>query len=630
LNNALGFARIWIFLATTLCAGSWGLSLLHAFNGKGYIGLLAVQIVCLTVWGRLEGWNLHASRIIFEKAARRLRKPLPLIFAVICAISFLGGIMNPVTNGDTLTYRIPRLLHWFSENRWHWIHAADERVNGIGMDYEFLAGPAVLLNLDRFGFLPSFTAYLLLPGLTFSFLREMRVRPKSAWWWSWLLPTGWIFAIQASSFATDSFSATPALAAILFALRARRTGLSLDVWTSILAIGLLTGTKQTTLPLGLVWLPAVLAAWRPAVRRLPGTIAACLIGIAASAIPITILNLHYAHNWKGLNATSFSWEQSNPFWGLVGNLFIVAVQSFYLPLFPWAPAWNDAMARFVNSEAGRRFSDFETFGHLGRSPTELNASLGFGITLIFLASLVWLKRRGRGVRAQADWLIHCVRWFPFISAAVFLSRSALPDPTRYIAPYYPLFLPAFLLLPGNSRLVLQRWFQKAACASAWITVAVLLMSRQRPLFPAYALAAKLEQSFPNKPFFGKVRRSFSFVHQDEEARRILREYIPPDVTVVGYYCIRASLEYVVWRIGSVKRVYRFGPGDTSDRARELGVQYMVVDISPFEREQNRSDPAHIAGWLKQFPGEIIAKIPMRKMPDWDPDPYYIIKLDPPK
>jgi hypothetical protein len=463
----------------------------------------------------------------------------------------------------------------------------------------------------------------------------MQVRPKVAWWWAWLLPSGWIFALQASSFATDGFSATPALAAIVFAMRGGRERRVSDLWLSILSIGLLTGTKQTTLPLMLVWIVPMLRAASILLKNIPGTIAAIVVGLAASALPITILNLHYSGNWKGLTPGVFAWEQSNPIWGLIGNAFMVVLQSFQPPLFPWAPAWNALMYRFVRTPTGHPFLAFEYFGHLGRSPTELNASLGLGISCLMVATLfVLAKHRRREAKKETpvNWSMRGMRWFPFLAAAVFLSKSALAEPTRYIAPYYPFFLPAFLSVPFNSALVRQRWWRRIVYASVALTIGILLISRQRPILPAYWISTQLVNRFPNSAFLQKVYRSFAFSHADEPAIALLRDAIPPDATVVGYAAVRANLEYVLWRTGPVRKVHRFNPSDDLERARRLGITYIFVDSSYWGEDAGKTAPASetIDKFVARFPGQVIGRVGLSAMPDWPPDYSYLVKLDPPK
>src|SRR5262249_8624306 len=152
-------------------------------------------------------------------------------------------------NLDTLGYRLPRVLHWLTEERWHWIRTCDERMNVAGCGFEWLSAPLLLFTRsDRLDFLINWVSYLLLPGLIFSVFTRLGVRGRVAWWWMWILSSGWCYALQAGSLQNDAFVVVYALAAVDFALRARQSQRVSDAWFSMLAAGLLTGVKQIAIP----------------------------------------------------------------------------------------------------------------------------------------------------------------------------------------------------------------------------------------------------------------------------------------------------------------------------------------------------------------------------------------------
>ena len=104
------------------------LSALHQLNVRGYaaaflLGLAVVwtlreRVLPENVWG----WNLRKQR-------RRFRRAFPLGFLIVASLAILGGAIHPPSNYDALAYRIPRVLHWLAEGRWHWIYTDFARVN---------------------------------------------------------------------------------------------------------------------------------------------------------------------------------------------------------------------------------------------------------------------------------------------------------------------------------------------------------------------------------------------------------------------------------------------------------------------------------------------------------------------
>ena len=185
-----------------------------------------------------------------KKILRRFRRPLPFCFAVLALLVFLGGVLYPPSNYTGLNYRLARVLQWLAHGQWCWIHTPNFRMNDRACGFEWLTTPLLLFTRsDRALFLINFIPFLLLPGLVFSVFTRLGVRPRVAWHWMWLLPTGYNFLLQAGGIANDIFPAVYALAALDFGCRAWVSRRPADLWHSLLAAALLTGAKASNLPL---------------------------------------------------------------------------------------------------------------------------------------------------------------------------------------------------------------------------------------------------------------------------------------------------------------------------------------------------------------------------------------------
>src|SRR5439155_5405187 len=104
----------------------------------------------------------------------RFLRPLPAIFLLAAILSLIGGAWYAHNNYDALTYRLPRMLHWLAEGRWHWIATPNDRLNYAGTGFEWLQVPIYLLtNSDRALFLLNIASYALLPGLIFGVFRGL-------------------------------------------------------------------------------------------------------------------------------------------------------------------------------------------------------------------------------------------------------------------------------------------------------------------------------------------------------------------------------------------------------------------------------------------------------------------------
>src|SRR5208283_5248847 len=112
---------LWVWFCAWLNCAGWTLSALHELNAAGYTIALSIGFVGLWLW-RKKSSGLLLPRVHWGKLRRRFRRPFPLAFLILAAMAFGGSALHAPTNYDGLTYRVPRILHWLAEDRWHWIH----------------------------------------------------------------------------------------------------------------------------------------------------------------------------------------------------------------------------------------------------------------------------------------------------------------------------------------------------------------------------------------------------------------------------------------------------------------------------------------------------------------------------
>ncbi|MDX1953748.1 MAG: hypothetical protein SFY81_16380 [Verrucomicrobiota bacterium] len=545
------------------------------------------------------------------------------MFLVIVLLNFLGGALNEVSNGDSISYRIPRALHWLSEGQWHWIQTADERLNVVGCNYEFLCAPLLhFFDSFRVLFLISFSAYLLLPGLIYTFLRLVGGQRKVAWWWMWLLPGGFIYAMQASSVATDGFSATAALAAVVLALYGLRYNRAEDLCLSIAAAGFLAGVKQVNLPLGIIWIIPLFLGLKLLLRKPLLALTSTMVAILCSPLFIILANIRYTGSWKGFQT---DYEQDSAFWGIIGNVLCIFAQNLQPPIFPYADAWNELMRQFVQSSFGNQFKSFESFMTLWRAPNEINAGLGFGLTVLLMCTLGKLiLSKHFCAAAPGEFYLKFIRWSSFIAAASFMAKSGLMQAARYMAPYYPFLLAPFLVLPRQSIIITTRWWRKAAFGTLVLTIALLSISRQRPFWPAAAVTAKLVERFPESRFIRKVHNSYAFFNQLGTVSHQLRQLIPDSEKIVAYTAIDGMKEAVLWRSAENRKVVWINPTNEITFQRPAGLNFVLVEPSAIATTSEKT----IDSWLKRHPGSVIGEIKMKRLPESAPESAYVVKLDP--
>jgi hypothetical protein len=635
----LNIVRAWILLSTLLVASGWILSALHQLNRAGYGIIFALAAITFIFWRQKTKWRPRKNfRQFFCKFQKRFNRPAPLLFLALAIMALAAGTLYAPSNGDSLAYRVPRVLHWLGAEQWHWIRTFDGRMNIAGCGFDWLSAPLILFTrTDRCLFLVNFISYLMLPGLIFSVFTRLQVRPRVAWWWIWILSSGWCFVFQASSDVNDSFAAIYALAAVDLALRARETKNVTDLWLSLLAAALLTGAKQTNIPLAFLW---VIAIW-PSIRLMTGkpatTIAVVIIGLLVSILPTTIFNFLHGGTWLGAAATGgkdFSWNFSlnSPFWGIVGNAFCIPAQNLMPPFFPWVGQWNAAMQRFVATPFGNHFASFEHFGWLSvgaHGVNEGNAGIGLGICIFSLISIGAALRCKRIAPLDENFrpmaVQQLLRVTPWLLLILFMAKVGTYENARQLTPYYAFFFPLFLAKPGYAHLTRRRWWQWSDILLMTFTVLLLLISRSRPLFPAQTLLAGLHAEYPQSKFIAHAQLSFAVRSSIQEQRNYFAKQLPPSERVVGFATTLGSSEPGLWFPLGQRRVEWVLPDDTLEQLRARNIHYIVVEYNELFRANE-----NIQQWADKYHGELIDQLDCLIRPGEPSYSIYLVRLRPPE
>ena len=580
--------RAWVLLSALLCGAGWILSAFHALNRAGYLVVFTLAAIAVGWWRLSAKWpsrkTIHRP---WHKLSHRFKRAAPLAFLVLALMTFVAGSLYIPNNGDSNGYRIPRVLHWLGQEQWHWIHTGDARMNSAACGFEWLSAPLILFTrTDRFLFLINWVPYLMLPGLTFSIFRRLGVRPRVAWWWMWLLASGWCFALQAGSTGNDVLGAVFGLAAVDLALRAVENKKTGDLWLSLLAVAFMTGVKQTNLPLVLLWLLAAWPAWRLLLARPLAAAAVVVVSLLISAAPTTCFNLQHCGNWMGFSQNDIYnpvWarcQTGSALWGIVGNTFCITTQNLTLPFIPKVGVWNAAMENFLQTPFGAHFAAFERFGHLEHI-NECVAGLGPAICCFTLVSLVWgCRRRGNKPVAGAGFSVKLLRWTPWMLLLVFMAKVGAFAEARLLTPYYAFLFPSLLACPRQSDLVRRTWWRRSGLLVMVSAVLLVFSLRDRPLFPAQPALGWLAKKYPQSKPVSWTTNFYAYAIGPlfaRDARDFFAKDLPPDERIIGYATIGGVAEPGLWLPFGQRRVERVLAGDTPEQLHQLGIHYVMVD-----------------------------------------------------
>lgn len=622
LPNSLRLIAFWILFSAFLTCTGWVLSLVHQLNAAGYLVAFSLGgILCLIFRQKLTP-PLVPFR--WKKLRWRARHGLPAIFYLITSLAFVGGALYAPNNFDALAYRVPRVLHWIAQGQWHWIQTPNSRMNFSGAGFEWFMVPSlVFAKTDRLFFLVSIISQLLLPGLIYSCFIQLGISKKVAWFWMWLLPCGYGFALQAGSIANDTFAVPFFLAGLAFSLIARRTLRVSHLWLGMLAIGLTTGAKACNLPLLLPWLLATLPSWPLLKTRPVSSCGIALIAVAISFLPLACLNSHFSGDWTGDPKNGWQAKITNPSLGFIGNGLQLLVKNASPSVNPFSKPWNAQMDKLEQTRLfrGIRSSFPRVLLKCEELAQEEGAGLGLGIAcLLLISGTIGVMgprqlrrqqgsqlRRRQGKRLGQPGLWHDPKLFGYLIALsgypalfVYMIKIGSEDGPRLVSAFYPITV-ALLLLPSvNAVLVRKKWYRSLGLLAAASTIPAVILTPSRPLWPAITLTEKLAKSHPNSAIIQRARTVYQVYGMRSDVLAPLRRYIPEGMQTVGYAGINDP-EVSLWRPFGSRRVVELTEANSTELFSKTPL--LFGPQGAFEQILNRP----VKEWLAENHARVVAR-----------------------
>lgn len=630
------FIMLWVWFCAYLNCAGWALSAIHQLNAGGYAVALALWFVALLVWkvsrkGRkgCEGKAFQTSRpsrdnSCFRKFRRRFRRPLPLVFLIVAALSFLGGAIYAPNNYDALTYRLPRILNWLDAGHWTWISTGDPRLNYSTTAWEWLATPFfALTRSDRGLFLINALGFLLMPGMLFSIFRESGVARKVAWSWMWILPLAYGCATQAGSAGNDLTGALFALASVYFGLRAHHSGNVRDIWLAGLAAALMTGAKLSNLPL---LLPCLVAVWPALIRlreRLAASFAVACVAVVVSAAPTLALNQINTGSWTGDPQNLGQMEAKNPGAAFLGNGILLSQQSFMPPALPAAhkvDAWlNEKMPASWHQTLEEKFPRY-FLNHLNELPQEETAGLGLGVTLLLLAALA--AAIGGSIRKRSLPKMSVVGLAAWISILFFMLKMGSEATARLLLPYYPLVIILVLLQPVQEKLQSLRVWKIFAIMAALSVLPAIILSPARPLFPAVRFSERLAERHPGSAAAQRLAMVYATYARRNDSLAPLRDHLPDDARKIGFAAGTDDTDYSLWRpFGKRQAVCLRSEGENSPDIPD-GVEWIVVK----QKTWREFSGLPLDDWAARHHAKIVLTVPITTVVAWGDETWCLLHV----
>lgn len=614
---------IWIFCCAYLNCTGWVLSALHQLNAGGYAVALGLGLALgLVGWKKSGGLRPNP----WPKLRRRFRRGFPLAFLGLAFLAFLGGALYLPANYDALAYRTPRVLHWLAAGQWHWVDTDFQRLNTRTAGFEWLTAPMFLFaHTDRLEFLLNIVSFLLLPGRFFALLTQLGVRPRAAWYWMWLFPSGYGYVLQAGSICNDMFGALMAFTAFEFALRAAHRKNVTDFWVAIVAAALMTSAKAFNILLLLPWGLAALPSLKLLLRRPSVSFVVIVFAATASLLPTAVLNWQHCRDWTGLAAEGPTIGGGGKVYRFVGNAVNLPMDNLVPPVFPFASQWDHLVERVVPRwlTAGLEANMEGASAHFQPPEMQIEEASGVGVGLmLLLLALLAIK-----IRAGNFWprrllaietLILLATWG---SVGIFMVQVGSAGPARYLLPFYPLMAAPVLMGPAAVVFFKRRLWRGVAWAIFGSAAMLLILSPPRPLWPAKTVLQSLGAEDSHRRLVKRAWDVYSAFRVRVDGFRPIVAVLPPDAYPLGLLAYDEP-ETDLWRPFGTRRVVQISHLDSADDLRSRGLKYALVS------EKTLIKWCHInpVDWLKQVQAEPVQHFELKLLAREDPHGWLLVRF----
>jgi hypothetical protein len=397
----------------------------------------------------------------------------------------------------------------------------------------------------------------------------------------------------------------------------------------MLAVALLTGAKGSNLPLLLPWAIAIFPSLPLLRRKFVTTASICLVTATISFLPNAILNFHYCGDWTGSNLEDPHLVMKNPWMGIWGNCFQLALDNFTPPIFPMAHWWNEHASSFMPhflTAAATKYFEHGSFT-LGELPTEDWAGIGFGLSILLAASVFasFRFRQTQSGEMTAPIPFSICRWI-FIAAwlalLAYCVKSGMTNAARIIVPYYPVLIASLIVDAGQSEIVRRRWWRLLAGVTLILAFIVLILSPDRPLWPAKTVLLRLAAQHPGQTSIVRALKVYTIYAQRSDALAGVRALIPPGVKTVGFIAGADDADISLWRPFGERSVQHFFLTDSPGEIRRH-VEYVV--IGGFNLKMQRGT---IEDWLQKSGAELVGETNATLKVTEGAQPWYLARFKP--
>ncbi|MGH7980998.1 MAG: hypothetical protein ACREE6_16595, partial [Limisphaerales bacterium] len=175
----------------------------------------------------------------------------------------------------------------------------------------------------------------------------------------------------------------------------------------------------------------------------------------------------------------------------------------------------------------------------------------------------------------------------------------------------------------HGSLVRKNWWRGLGLASMALIAGMVVVARDRPMFPAETIFSRLKEKHPHSHIIARLWLAYSFQSSVKTQRTALDAEIPPNEHLLGYATARGSQEAGKWVPFGCRRVIRVLPTDTPAQLQAMGIRYVLLD------SEGLTDLKMTLGeWTNQLDGVLIGVTNFQAGPESRASDY-LVRLNSP-
>ena len=138
-----------------------------------------------------------------------------------------------------------------------------------------------------------------------------------------------------------------------------------------------------------------------------------------------------------------------------------------------------------------------------------------------------------------------------------------------------LLVPLLLVGAGQSQIIRRRWWRGLAGGVLVLAFVVLILSPDRPLWPAKTILSRLQIEHPDQHLIARALKVYTVYSERSDPLAGVRALLPPEIKTVGFIGTEDDTDISLWRPFGGRRVEHFLLADPPEQIRQQ-VQYVVV------------------------------------------------------